>query len=401
MWHPAGMRPVTVEERRARLGHRHLLAPAHRAASPAGAAEAVVGLHSTDPSSVYLAARARMTDPAVDAVEAALYDERTVVRILGMRRTMFVVPVSLFPLLQHGCADALVARERRRNVKLLEDQEITDDGAAWMERVEAATLEALDARGEAVASELSEDVPELRERLSFGEGKKWAGTMGMSTRVLFLLATSGRILRGRPRGSWISSQYRWVTTRAWIGDLPEPIPAAEARRRLVERWLLSYGPGTFDDVKWWTGWTVTQTRAALEAAGAVEVELDEGAGLVHSSDADPDANPAGGCEPWAALLPALDSTTMGWTHRDWYLGELAPRLFDRNGNAGPTVWWNGRIVGGWAQRPDGEVAVRLLEDVGDDARRFIDDEAGALQEWLGDTRVTPRFRTPLEKELSS
>jgi hypothetical protein len=91
---------------------------------------------------------------------------------------------------------------------------------------------------------------------------------------------------------------------------------------------------------------------------------------------------------------------MGWKEREWYLGPHAGLLFDRSGNAGPTVWRDGRVVGGWAQRRDGEVAVRLLEDVGADARAAVEAEAERLAAWLGDARVTPRFRTPLERELS-
>jgi hypothetical protein len=92
---------------------------------------------------------------------------------------------------------------------------------------------------------------------------------------------------------------------------------------------------------------------------------------------------------------------MGWSGRGWYLGEHGRTLFDRNGNAGPTVWWDGRIVGGWAQRRDGEVAVRLLEDVGAEGVAAVAAAAGRLQAWLGTVRVTPRFRTPLERELSA
>jgi hypothetical protein len=92
---------------------------------------------------------------------------------------------------------------------------------------------------------------------------------------------------------------------------------------------------------------------------------------------------------------------MGWRDRGWFLGEHAAALFDRSGNIGPTVWWDGRIVGGWAQRPDGEIVVRLLEDVGSAAAAAIAAEAENLQAWLGPARVTPRFRTPLERELSA
>ena len=107
-------------------------------------------------------------------------------------------------------------------------------------------------------------------------------------------------------------------------------------------------------------------------------------------------------EPWVALLPALDATTMGWTARDWYLGPHGPALFDRNGNAGPTIWVDGRIVGGWAQRgAGGEIAPRLLEDVGAETRRAIDREAARLADWIGPASVRSSFPTPLESELKA
>jgi len=90
---------------------------------------------------------------------------------------------------------------------------------------------------------------------------------------------------------------------------------------------------------------------------------------------------------------------MGWSDRGWFLGDHGPALFDRTGNIGPTVWWDGRIVGGWAQRGDGEVVHRLLEDVGGEASTAVEAAASRLARWLGPVRVTPRFGTPLEREL--
>lgn len=90
---------------------------------------------------------------------------------------------------------------------------------------------------------------------------------------------------------------------------------------------------------------------------------------------------------------------MGRKERAWYLGEHGPALFDRSGNAGPTVWCDGRVVGGWAQRNDGEVVFRLLEEVGAKATALVEAQAQRLRALLGATRVTPRFRTPLEREL--
>jgi hypothetical protein len=57
------------------------------------------------------------------------------------------------------------------------------------------------------------------------------------------------------------------------------------------------------------------------------------------------------------------------------------------------------VVGGWAQRSNGEVIHRLLDDVGADAAGAVDDAAAALTAWLGDVRIKPRFPTPLAREL--
>ncbi len=308
--------------------------------------------------------------------------------MLGMRRTVFTVPVELAPVVHASSTRSIAAREHRRTVQFLEQGGITGDGDAWVRRVQDATMAALVARGEAYAADLAEDVPDLRTQIPVTGG----GLIGASTRVLHLLAAEGRVVRGRPRGSWISSQYRWSPAEAW----PE-LPTGEAQAALVRAWLASFGPATAADVQWWTGWTAGETRRALAQVGPAEVDLDGGAGLVLADDVEPVPAP----EPWVALLPALDPTVMGWQGRGWYLGGHGPALFDRSGNVGPTVLCDGRVVGGWAQRRSGEVVHRLLEDVGADAGRAIEAAAGRLTTWLGPARVTPRFRTPLERELSA
>ena len=442
----AGRRYISVAERRARLAVRHHLAAP--AADVTGVAGSLVGLHSSDPVTVYLAARARLQRFAVADLEQALYEARSLVRVLGMRRTLFVLPCALAAMVNAACTRALAPAERQRLCRLLREQGIAADAERWLADVEARVLAALADRGQATAKELTAAVPELALKLSFGEGRSWAGTVGISTRTLFLLATEARIIRARPRGSWISSQYRWAPAAAWLGEeLARPDPEA-ARAALLQHWLAAFGPGTLTDISWWTGWPVRQVRAALAAVGAVEVELDavavapgsavSGSGVPEGgapaavapesgrpgsavpggaapAEAAPEAGarvtgfvaagdlaPAPAVGHWCALLPALDPTVMGWKERCWYLGAAARRqLFDRNGNAGPTVWADGRVVGGWAQRRDGTVAVELLEPVDAAVRERIDVEAARLGEWLGGTVVTPRFRTPLEKRLAS
>lgn len=358
----------------------------------------LAGLHSSDAASVYLSARARVKSFDVADLEAALYADRTLVRVLGMRRTMFVVPVGLAPVVHAACTRTLARRERARTVAFVEGGGVARDGARWLARVESQTLALLREKGEATAVELRREIPELRRQIPVGAGTKWEGTIGASTRVLFLLANDGKIVRTKPRGSWLSTQYRWAPAEAWLpGGGIDSMDACTARVELVRRWLRSFGPGTVADLKWWTGWTVAQTRAALAAAGACEVDLDGAPGYLAEDDAERVRAP----RPRAALLPSLDPTVMGWAERDWYLGAHRTALFDRNGNAGPTVWWGGKVIGGWAQRSEGAVVFRLLEDCGREARAAVAAEADGLARWLGDVRLIPRFRTPLERELSA
>jgi hypothetical protein len=280
------------------------------------------------------------------------------------------------------------------------------DPDGWLRDVEAGVLRALAGRGGgASGAELSADEPRLRTQLVYAPDKSYGGPANITSRVLVLIAAEGRTIRGHRRGGWTSGQFEWFLPEAWLdrdavpsGDsagLGAGIDAGAARIELARRWLLAFGPAPVSDLQWWAGWTGAQTKAALAGLPVTEADLDGQAGVLLADDLDfPDGAP-----PAAALLPALDPTPMGWQSRSWYLGPHAPALFDRTGNIGPSVWWAGRVVGGWAQRSSGEVTYRLLEDIGAEGSAAVAALAGSLEAWFGPSRVTPRFRTPLEREL--
>jgi hypothetical protein len=399
---------VSTAGRRGRLVERQLLgAPV---ATVGEVAESLVALHATDPVTVYLSAWARSRCAAED-VDASLYAERAVVRMLGMRRTVFVVPAGLAGVVQAACTDDVASRMRRQLEKDLAKGGVGDgDAARWLQDVEAGVLRALAARGGgATGAQLSADEPRLRTQLVYAAGKAYGGPANITSRVLVLIAAEGRMIRGNRRGGWSSGQFEWFLPDAWLdgaagthgadldAGLGAGLDAGAARTELARRWLTAFGPGLAADLQWWAGWTGAQTKAALAALPVAEVDLDGQAGVTLADDLEFAAD----VPQVAALLPALDPTPMGWQSRSWYLGPHTPLLFDRTGNVGPTVWWAGRVVGGWAQRASGEVVYRLLEDIGADSAAAVAAEAAALEAWLGSSRVTPRFHTPLERELSA
>jgi hypothetical protein len=388
------VRRIDVEQRRARLAARHHLTPGARTDDVVAIADDVVALHSSDPVTVYLSVLARMRHPALAAVEDALYEKRTLVRHHAMRRTLWVGGHEVVRL-AHAAATVDLHRVQRRNLVTALAAGGVDDPDGWIAAGRAAVLDVLD-EGPTTAREVGKRLPELALPIPIGTGRL-ATTAAAHTRLLLVLGFAGDVVRVRPTGTWINGQYRWAAADAWVpGGIDVDLDRRAAAAGLARRWLRAFGPGTRADLQWWAGWTAATTTRALVDVDAVEVDLDGAPGVVLPDDLDP-VQPA---EPWVALLPGLDPTTMGWKDRSWYLDPaLAAAVFDRNGNGGPTVWVDGRIVGGWVQRRDGTVAVRLLADVGSAQRAAIDEAAATWETLLGDVRFSVRFPAHLQAEL--
>ena len=284
---------------------------------------------------------------------------------------------------------------------MVEDSGIATDGAAWVAQARADTLAALESLGTANARQLGKAVPALTEKLHLAVGKSYAATQGAHTRLLLNLGFDGAIVRGRPNGSWTTSEYTWSVTEQWLPggfDRRAPTPARLPPNWHAATWAGS-GPSPPPICSGGPVGPPEPTRRALTAIGAVEVDVPDGVGWVLPDDADAvDENDT----PWIAFLPALDPTTMGWKERSWYLGDLGrfgASVFDRNGNAGPTIWIDGRVVGGWAQRKSGEISYRLLADVPPKRVKAIAAEADRVQSLIGDARVNVRFPAPMQKDL--
>ena len=355
----------------------------------------MVCLHGTDPATVYLSAWARVDGMMVSDLERALYVDRSLVKHLAMRRTLFVFPRETMSFAQAGASNRIAEAERRRLIRDVEKARLHGNGGRWLSEASEQVLAALSEGREATSSELREEIPLLEGSIAYGEGKSWGGQVPVGPRVLTTLSAAGRIVRASNEGRWSTSRPRWASMKSWLGQEIAPRPEAEGVAGLVERWLRSFGPGTATDIKWWLGSTVAAVRRALADLHALEVDLDGQTGYLLPDDLEP-TDPV---EPGVALLPPLDPTTMGWFERAWYLGPHKEQLFDTSGNAGPTVWWDGRIVGGWRQSDTGEVVVQMLEDVGVEGRRAIEQESERLSEWLGGTRVLARFPSPLSKSV--
>jgi hypothetical protein len=335
---------------------------------------------------------ARMVHPSIEAVERALYIDRSLIRHHGMRRTLWVATPPVVRVIHAAATRDLLATERRRTSQLLAASGV-EDPERWLAEAEDRVLADLREHGPSTAREIGQRTDALRQRLQLSPGKTYAAVQSAHTRVLYILGFAGQMLRGQP-SRWINGAYRYVDAEFWLPGGLGDLDPRQASAELAGRWLRRFGPATTGDVQWWMGWTMSRTKQALADCRAVEVALAGGPGWLAKDDP-----PLGAAEPSVAVLPGLDPTIMGWKHRQWYLPDTSREVFDSAGNGGPSLWVDGRVVGAWAQTKDGTIHTHYFERVAAARRREIDQRIEELRSWIGNTRFTVRFPGDIHARL--
>jgi hypothetical protein len=399
--------PVSLVNRY--LAHKQHLLPASRLADVVQVTRDVVALHATGATGPYLSLWARVPNFQREALEDALYEHRELARVLCMRVTLHVVPSEQMPLFFQAC-QAYVERRtppRFRGSGLLMQAGVCEKEEAdtFLEDLHRRILAMPSERGPSTAQEISDEIPELKAKIRHDVGKPYEGEFSIGSRFVYEMCARGWLIRGRPRGTWRSSLYEYVALSDWLPDVDlESVRPQEAQAWLVGRYLAAFGPAAFEDVQWWTGFSKRETKKALEALGPAVVEaaiesLGDGY-LMLADDARRLCDFAPPDGPYVFFLPSLDPYIMGYGDRRRFLAaEHRAKLFDRAGNAVPTVWVNGRVVGAWGQREDGSVIYRLLEAVGEDEQALLAAEARRLEGFLGGEYLPPAFRTSFTRAL--
>jgi hypothetical protein len=387
---------VSDDHRRARIARRHGLHREFRYETIEAATTAMTALHATEPSTPHLSLHARVGELTVADVEAALYGDRILVKTMAMRRTLWLVTRDLLPVV----AGSAGRRTADAQIRLLAKQapELQQHlGPDWMAKAARDIVGCLEGR-ELTAKALRDELPHLGGTFMAAPGSKWSAEVASLTRLLTILTASGAVVRGHNAGHWRISRPLWTSMASWLGHQLIPTDVDPGYAVMVRHLLWTFGPATEADLVWWLGSTKGVVRRALLENDAVEVQLDSGStGWVLPNDlVDLERPPEH--EPWAALLPTLDPTTMGWRERDFYLQpEHTSYLFDRAGNGGTTVWLNGRIAGCWVQDERERVIPILMGKTSPDQRRLIDIEVARLDEFIGGEHIHNVFASPQMK----
>lgn len=264
-----------------------------------------VGVYGTAPT-CYLSALARIPDFTLDEFTDAITTSQ-LVRVRAMRYSVHTFPVELLLV--------ATAATRRLNRKM----------NSYRKRL-GGSYEKLADEVERALSDGPLPATKLRKRVDPENeiGDLFNVLLGMA-------AADNRIVRGTTTGSWRSDRFLYARWQDWLpGTDPNGIDTGEAMRELVGRYVAAYGPVEVEDVRWWTGWTKTETLQAIDG-----IDLDA-------------AGTAADLVTGVRLLPVWDVLLVAYRNRDRLLDPgHAPLIYDRFGNATSSVLDRGRIVGQW------------------------------------------------------
>ena len=216
----------------------------------------------------YLSLWARVPGFRREWLDDALYERRTLARILCMRTTLHAVPGDEVPFFFQAYARRFTRAGLRDEESLLVQAGLCQagDAEATLQRLHRRVLDVLAERGPSTVQEIGQAVPELQARVRYSAGKSYAGEFSLGSRLVPGMCTLGLLVRARPQGTWRSNLYEYATLSDWLPEVDlESTAPQEAREWLVRRYLAVFGPATFDDVRWWTGLSRREVQAGLEA----------------------------------------------------------------------------------------------------------------------------------------
>jgi uncharacterized protein YcaQ len=336
---------------------------------------------------------ARVRDLPPDALEAALWKDRTLAKAWCMRRTLFLLPASELAIFVRGSA-----RRAEKEIRWVLNRGVP---VSTLEGLLATTLAALDeprTRTELAARVGRSLGLPLRQEPGGGWGGRRAVPCVRLGRINFpagyllhLAGARGVVCSGPNRGG----EATFVRADVWIRTFRDLAPD-RAEEELLRRYLRTFGPGTVDDFVAWTRMLYSDARGiwARVERDLAPIDVEGFPAWILREDLH-ELQRAGLESTSVRLLPYFDSYVLGHMDRGHLLeARHHPRVYRPQGWIAPVVLVDGRVVGVWSHSHKGsELSVRVdpFQPVSTKVRRRILEEAGDLAGFLGAAKVATRF----------
>lgn len=329
----------------------------------------IVGLHSTIPATTYLSLLARTKKFCKEYLDTSLYKKRDLGRIRCMRRTVFVLPRKTIPL-------AFAATRGLAEIRLRDFPKYI--GMSHEQYGELSNRIQKILKGKSMLTK------EIRDKLNIKSNASF---------VINLMCDQGILIRGKPAAGWKSSTHTYQLFSEYFPDMIlDSLKEEEARAELIRRYITNYGPVTEVDIAWWTGFTKTDVRSALDSLEEhiVEVSITGMEWKYYLLERALETLGKIKICHQINLVPTLDPYTMGYKDRERYVPhEYREYIFDRSGNVSASILLDGRIIGIWDYGDSREITMKfyLFRKEKDDTYEKIEDELYKIGRFMGEKEI--------------
>jgi hypothetical protein len=326
---------MSLQQERAYRVRRHLLA-AQEPWPVATVVERHMGLHAARLSSPWVALRARMRSFQTADLRSLLVEERSLIKLRCMRRTLHILPLDLAPIAHAATLDQRAGACRATLRRLGHSERSLASLAARV-------------REQLVDQELPYRTLEAQLRSTGRHGVQ------MIRLAIKWLWEHGELVYLDLSPSLHHEQRAFALTSEAFPSLDLRADAVqEAADRLVAAHVRAFGPVSARDIAWWSGMGHGRVAAALQRQASdlvpVRIEgLDEDL-VMHGADVQ---SALAGDEQSATRVVVLayeDPSLKGYfsTRARYVAPKDYATLFNSIGEARASIMLDGRVVGVWS-----------------------------------------------------
>lgn len=218
---------------------------------------------------------------------------------------------------------------------------------------------------------------EIMRELNFKNG---SGQEFKSAVIMMNAELDGLVCNGKMKGK--KSTYALLHER--VGESTTKLTKEEGFAKLARKYFESHGPATVADFSWWSGFSVTNAKLAINL---IESELNSfqsgqqtyWCGTSCLSNNTGDAN--------ILFLPSFDEFLIAYKNREASISlENHPSAFSKNGIFRPIIVENGQVIGTWkrsVKKGSVKVETQFFEAIDSDKRELISEGIKTYGNYLG------------------